>query len=326
MMQAESRAALERRATLALYLDQLAQARAANEDLNAAIAGADLDGWELSQLDEALSGATQAWQALIVEGIAFQIKLQTDLGFASPTTALSAEDEAEIRDLLLGDAAIGIALLEETQRAINDLVLSGEMELATRLTGFRNKLGQRVTRLRGQVDEQDFAQATARSEIYCEPKEDAEWQSSEFRPKTFATEGPTPPPKPLSQVRMVERRNTGSSQRPIKGWLMVLGASICLWAVLILPRMMNNQPLPELSVSDVAPRQEIRHVISKPPSLYVELDSAAWRAMSKTGRLELIDDVGQTAMAAGYNGAQFTLEGGEAVGRWLKARGSELAD
>ena len=325
-MRPTSQATTERRAQLALYLDQLSAARAADEDLNAAIAGADLDSWELSQLDDALVGATEAWQALIVEGVAFQIKLQTDLGFAVPAAAMSGEDQAEVRELLLGDAAVGLALLEETQREVNDLVLAGEMELATRLTGFRNKLGQRVNHLRGQVDEQDFARATEKSEGYCEPKEDAEWQSAEFRPRTFATGGPTPPPMERPQARLLEQRTVTNESRPIKGWLMVLGASICLWAVLILPRIMNNQPLPELTVSDVAPRQEIRQVTSKPPSLYVELDAAAWRGMSSESRLSLLDDVGQTASAAGYNGAQFTLESGESVGRWLKARGSELID
>ena len=193
-MQPTSQATVERRATLTLYLDQLSAACAAKEDLNSAIAGANLDSWEISQLDDAINGATEAWQALIVEGVAFQIKLQTDLGFAVPAAAMSIEDQAEVRELLLSDAAVGLALLEETQRQVNELVLSGEMELAKRLTGFRNKLGQRVNHLRGQVDEQDFARATEKSEAYCEPKEDAEWQSADYRPRTFATEGPTPPP------------------------------------------------------------------------------------------------------------------------------------
>ena len=52
----------------------------------------------------------------------------------------------------------------------------------------------------------------------------------------------------------------------------------------------------------------------------------AWRALSEEQRLELLDDVGRTASAAGYNGAHFTLEDGTTAGQWLKEQGSRLVD
>ena len=314
-----------RRAELSLYLEQLDQARGAGENWTALTEGARLDEWELEQLDQALQQTTEAWHPLLLEGVAYQIKLETDLGFLTPVHERSPEENLELRNLMVQDLALGLALLEETQRSVNQMVLAGQMDEATRLTSFRNKIGQGVQRIKGDLSPEEFAAATARSEQLCEEKEEAEWRSTDFQPIANIP-APTPTPTAKPTVRMVQRHDVGQQQRPLKGLLFVLGASICLWAVLILPKITSKNELPTLTLGDISPRSEIRHVEARPPSLFVELDGEAWTTMSNEARLTLIDDVGKAAEAAGYMGAQFKLDSGTRVARWLKQRGSELVD
>ena len=109
------------------------------------------------------------------------------------------------------------------------------------------------------------------------------------------------------------------------GLLMLLGVCVAVWAMFILPKF-TFQPLYTLTLSDISPRSEIRHVVAKPPNLFIELDSYGWRALSRQQQLALVDDVGRTAAAAGYHGAHFKLENGKTAAQWLKERGSQLTD
>lgn len=318
----------KRRETLALYLEQLEEARHSGTDLQEALAGIDLDAWELAQLNHGLGDASNRWQALIVEGVAFRNKYETDLGWAPSGQQLSAEEHADFRAILTTDAALGVALLEETQRAVNQLILSGELDEAKKLTGFRNKIGKSINELRDHLGAAGFAEATSISEELVTPEEQASWTGRE-RPKFV-------PAKTTSRGAM---KQWGSSSRPtdqvvfksevlhshLKPLLMLLGLSVVVWGVFILPKLTFESVL-TLTLNDISPRSEIRHVVAKPPSLFVELDSREWHTLSKQEQLDLVDDVGRTAAAAGYNGAHFKLENGKPAAQWLKERGGRLID
>jgi len=307
----------KRRETLALYLEQLEEARRSGADLQEALAGTDLDAWELAQLNHGLDDASNRWHTLIVEGVAFRNKYETDLGWAPGEEQFSAEEHADFLAILTTDAALGIALLEETQRTINQLVLSGELDEAKRLTGFRNKIGQSVNELKGHLGAEGYAEATSISEGLVTPEEQASWTEREPAPFVPAKSSSKP------VVRVVFKKE--ALHYHVKPLLMLLGLSVVVWGVFILPELTFTQSQ-TLTLNDVSPRSEIRYVVAKPPSLFVELDSREWHTLSEQERLSLVDDVGRTAAAAGYNGAHFKLENGKTAAQWLKKRGSQLVN
>jgi hypothetical protein len=318
-----SEQAVRRREVLALHLEQLEETQRSGTDLQEALAGLDLEAWELEQLGQGLAGASNYWRDLVVEGVAFQNKCQTDIGWGPGVQQLSVEELNDFREILITDATLGFALLEESQRAVNRLIRDGEMGIAKKLTNFRNKIAQSVHDVKGIIGEKGYAEATENGEALVAPEEPAAWTEQEPRQATPMRQH-TPTPSAGRAAGRIEFKQD-DSKRHIKPLLMLLGLLFVVWGVYIVPTL-QVKTLQPLSVNDVSHASEIRYVLAKPPSLFVELDSHAWRALSKTERLGLIDDVGKTASAAGYNGAHFKLENGKTAGRWLKQGGSRLID
>lgn len=315
-----------RREALALHLEQLEETQRSGADLQVALAGTDLDAWELAQLDQGPGGVSHRWHDLIAEGVAFRNKCQTDVGWSSDERQLSVEELNDFRDILITDASLGVALLEETQRAVNQLIRSGEMDVVKKLTGFRNKIARSVNELKGIIGVKGYAEAAAIAEELITPEGQASWTGRRTPP-------PTPTkrtPKPVRRVafeasQVVFKEEKGARESNLKPLLMLLGLSVVVWGVFILPKL-TVKTVQMLTVNDISPKSEIRHVVAKPPSLFVELDSHGWRALSGQERLALVDDVGRTAAAAGYNGVHFKLESGKTAAQWLKEHGSRLID
>ncbi len=173
-----------RREALAMHIDQLEEIHRAGTDLEEALAGIELDAWELEQLSRGLGGAPDLWGDLVVEGVAFRNKCQTDLGWGPGVQQLSVAELNDFREILITDASLGIALLSETQRAINQLISNGEMDVVKKLTGFRNNLSQCVNELKGTIGEKGFDEATTISEGLVVPEELASWTEREAREST----------------------------------------------------------------------------------------------------------------------------------------------
>ena len=316
-----------RRQALSLNLTQLEETRRQGFDLRRTLDGIELNEWEFDQLAEGLDESAKAWQSLVVEGVALRNKLVTDLGWVMGSGKIGPEEAAEINELLIADAALGIALVAETQQAINQLILVGEINEAKKLTNFRTKIAQSLAELRPRVGEDGFSTAQELSEGFITPNDRASWTrrtgDSAGQRNAVPRFGAKSQRPTGAVVRVVSgSEETGSSLKPL---MVLLGVLVMLWAALILPRL-TAEPLPVLKLRDVTPRAEIRHVVARPPSLFVQLDARMWQALSREGRLALVDDVGRTAASAGYHGVNFTVEDGRTAAQWLKERGSELVD
>lgn len=307
---------VKRREMLNVHLQQLKDAKSSGAKLEKVLLDMGLSAWELARLDQGLSDSSDRWHSLVAEGVAFRNKYETDLGWAPSGQQLSVEDRADSLRILTVNAAIGIALLEETQRAVNQLILCGELEEAKKLTVFRNRIAQGVNDLKLNIGKEGFSLATTASTGLIVPDEEVTWTEREkravFMPGSRQTTG-----RVLFKAEAIENN--------VKPLLMVLGVVFAAWAVFILPRVPDKQ-LPPVTLQDVPSRVEIRHIESKPPSLFVRLDSYQWLKLAEQDRLALINDVGRTAAAAGYQGAHFTLDNGKTAAKWLRRGGSRLAE
>ncbi|ANM30142.1 hypothetical protein ABI59_11990 [Acidobacteria bacterium Mor1] len=144
-----------RQETLRPYLDKLfsigGKSDGSDRPLNITIGSHSLaiDAWEREILRDILAPEeTPSWQPLLAEGLALQTKLLSDLA-RYESKGDSAPEEARTRMLteLCNDATIAYALMTEMQSTIGEMVLSGRMEDAKRLTQHRNKLSQNLGRL-----------------------------------------------------------------------------------------------------------------------------------------------------------------------------------
>jgi hypothetical protein len=331
-VQAESRYD-ERRIALAPYLEQL------TAPLHPAIA---LEPWERSALAEALDphhGNGDRWPALLAESLAFQSKYLSETDEMERQEYTSPESMKKHRERLTIDAAIGLALMEEIQRVIDATILSGKMGQAKRFTGFRNKLAQTVKTIKERISREAYEDAENMYHEMLAPLEKIEQEQAGslpmlvINPNEVYQPRPRPlrepdeePPKPIKLNRYANLKlGHAVEEQPnhSKRLLLLLGAAVLVWSILILPRMLR-EPIPHLAMPDLPHSAAILKVETRPPSLYVVVDGDSWNALPSDERLGWVKAVGQAAAAAGYTGASFRTEEGASVAQWLKQRGARL--
>lgn len=316
-----------RYAVLAPYLERVELVRSGK--LNASL---ELDSWESRVVDIALGESCEAevgdaddWPSLVVEGIAFMDKAAEDMSLLETSEAIPAETVTTLHARLMTDGAIGLALMEELQRAVDTLVVMGRIDDAKKLTGFRNRIGHPVSRIKETVGPVAH-QAAERLATRMVPDQQAlrrvvaKPDARVARPaqQTFARRASASAQPARAEMSFEKTPNR------TKPMLMILGVLIIVWAVFILP-LLNRPELPILTQEQIPESEAIRAVAARPPSLFVELDARAWNRMSDAERRQLIADVGQVAQASGYTGALFREADGSSRAQWLKQRGVLLA-
>jgi hypothetical protein len=275
-----------------------------------------IDAWEREQILEHLNttGSGER-EALLAEGVAFQTRTLVDLG--------SAEPDPDSPDLLL-DAALGLKMMEETQSAINQMVLSGQIEDARQLTRFRNKIGSVLQDLKQAIGEQHTVEAAAIAEIT--PAE--------------------PPPIPMNRtpshreettddvvsdlVKSVEKaadaRNTVRSVRRSKARPVVWALTVILVAVGAVSMITQDQPvlLEPLQPVDFAATPEITYAQCIPPSILTRVEFRVWQKLGDEGRYRLAENVSRIASVAGYSGVQISDYQGTVLAQWLRNEGIRI--
>lgn len=299
-------------------------------DTHVDVAGLGLDHWETTALHDVLTANPERpipWSELLVESVGFLVKFGQDYGRLSTGVDGSPHAQAQARKLLIDDATLGLALMEEGQRRVDAMVLAGEINEAKRLAAFRNKLGQRIASIKAKLGQAAFAEAEKLSTELVE-------RNAPHAPRKRAVptipEGEEPRRKVAKFQRKVfapavavqtEEREPNRLVKPMVGVLVVL---VSIWALLVLPQLVGKQRLPVLEADDLPASPAFAEVVARPPSLFVTVDTAAWGRLADDERRELIAEVGRNAEAAGYNGAVFREPGGRLVGQWLKKTGVKL--
>lgn len=289
---------------------------------NAGAASLGLDDWEKTVLDRVLSGTAgeaQRWPALMLQGVALQDSYCCSVEHLDGAEALDADDRGRIESRLVVDAAMGLALGEELQRVVNDLVADNRLEEAKRLSSFRNRLNRCVSAARERVGPEAFDVACDLSaEMVVRRDGDSVSapvlqrlfdESQEFDGRAAAV--------PLAKAEAVPDRS-----RPLA---LVLGLLLVVWAVFILPRL-TEEKLPELLAQDVPQSPALLEVVSAPPSMFVTVDQHMWKELPRADRRLFVDQLGQTASKASYTGVQVRSDEGQTVAQWLKETGVTVFD
>jgi hypothetical protein len=280
-----------------------------------------LDPWERSVLQDYRDGKLgieHLWAPLLAEGLAFQMKCLHQVEQLARISDLFeqgnpdlTERQLEQCEQMINTAAIGLAVLQDIQTAIDQAIVEGELEPAKNLVGFRNRSEQSINLLKQFLGEEGFLRAQNKSETMVTTYEDDQ--------DPFADVAPEAAPELVTPILA-----TNASPKNLKGfYLTVLCLSALAWAVFILPNL-RPEPLPQLGLAEFKELPAIQAVMARPPSLFVTLNDSSWQALTEPEKLYLLKRTGSFAMAAGYSGAQFRNQAGVPVGQWLKKTGVKL--
>jgi len=155
---------LQRRQALADYLAQIENQEAAGypDVLRAGASALALDAWETAVLEKALSRTANGqtdWASLLLESVVVRGKYEDEVRALQSSDSLSDADIAGLENELITDAAVGLALVRETTKAIASMNIVGQKDDAHRLSGFLHKLGASVAEIRDRIGPDGYSNA-----------------------------------------------------------------------------------------------------------------------------------------------------------------------
>lgn len=325
-----------------------------------------LGRWERATLREANGRSAGAGpddeSRLVIECIAFQARLQELLQVFEHGPMPGPSDLPEFLDRLVTDVAVGLALQEELQRALNRLVLAGQQDHAKHLSSYRQRFTQGVSDLKTRVGADAAEQAEHRAETFVAPPqpvdrrrpvafpdekmeaaEAAEPRAEQPAPDLLEEQPawqpgggkPNPDPRPEWERACWDALGAEPAPPPelvvekkkrsiVMPGLISLVVLIVVWAAFILPGIRQTLP-PVLTRAEFTHLEPVREVVARPPSLYAKMDVDLWRKMEPAARQAMLEEMGVIAEAAGYNGVHVATTDGITVGEWLKQGGAKLA-
>jgi hypothetical protein len=307
----EEASCLAKPALLAPYLEAL---RAGGPGVEA------LESWESAAVAAARPGS---WQNRVAEALAFRLRCQERFGEsrtdAEPFERDMAGDEGVV------DAALGLALQQDLKLEVDLLVAAGQVREAKQLTALLRKLSQAVAELKSRIGEEGFARAEQLAPTLAEGEGVERARPKAAKPQLVEA-SPEPPttfkrePRPTGPVRRVVAKPRIGHLRPL---LAALAVSTLVYMVFIFPRS-SGTLAPRLELRDFENVPGVVAVRARPPSLFVEVDAAAWRPLGERERQALVASVGTLAEGAGYTGARLQSTEGESLGEWLLKTGARL--
>jgi hypothetical protein len=332
---APSRSLAEREQALSPYLAQLGSSpagpggdREVPEAVTVGETTLDLSPWERTVLEKYGFGADdrgRPWPSLVAEGLAFRAKclLRSDQLEAEERSG-TAEQDGQLMEELVNEAATGVALLAELQRSIDRVIREGEPKLAKPLTDFRNGVGKGVAAMRNLMGSEAFAKASHRSAELSRVEESALPTDEPEEDESAQRKVPQQFKKDQAPTQMVFRRTVKKSRGV---WILsaALAASLLAWALLTVTRTEYVGP-PVLGIGQFGHIEAVRAVSARPPSLFVQIDGARWTRMSEPDRRETLAQIGRTAGQNGYIGVHAQTVDGITVGKWFHGGEVRLVD
>ena len=237
------------------------------------------------------------------------------------------------------------AIAADLQRTVDDLILSGDMATAKKLSQFRNRFTREVGKLEEQVGDQNFDYCRTlgvelAEEAYQEKHPEKEDSETDERNELKNTElaslleaaqaaessGPEQATfdKDYGRVEFSMREAAPDRRSlPLLGGIMVLLAAV--WVLRVGLPMWSAPSVPEIDLARLN-HPAVLYSVAKPPTIFVTLKGKEWAALDADGRLELIESARVLLEPAGYQGALFRTADGMSVGQWLKNTGIRLLE
>lgn len=297
---------------------------------------------------------------LVLEGLAYMAKSLTDierLGRVASSRETIHQGQAE----LLLDTAIGTALLREVQQSVDGMVARGELEQARQWNSLMHRMRRVASRTTERITESNLTKVGALADTMTELQEASPARrrpaprpaapppaprieiepEAEDRPtlRPAPAPAPTAPPAigPVLEelgVSLDEWHERGSREdRPrSSSWARTpaLAAALFLafvaWVAFVaIPSALEFEPK-AVTRPDFPAGGEVAAVTSRFPSLFVDVDAAAWDELAHAQRWARIREASGLAADRGYDGLLIRAGDGRPLAQWLRGRGIALLD
>lgn len=306
-----------------------------------------LESWERARLQQAFDGGDVAFadlSRLLAQGVALLTRCLVNLERCTAGDTASVTERYAVQGDLMLDAAIGLALLQESQAAIDALVLGGLVDEAKHLSEFRNKLHRTIGEVKLAIGEVERRRALKLStglvtdgsgsqfavDRLSRDIADARAARESEHPES-ARRPPAPPSRAIRAARkripaptpaqIAVERNTHRT-RTLAGLLSVLALA---WLVVVrLPGLATPEPRSAESAVCASRPELFVEVVDRRPSLFLTVHESEWERLDDSTRRQITLDSGRSALEAGYAGLVIRTADGRAVARWLRNTGVAL--
>jgi hypothetical protein len=289
-----------------------------------------LDPWESERIGIYLSkehDPDDSCSQIIVQGVALLLKSASDIDQMMSAADLSEERLYALQAELMLDTAIGMALLREAQKAQSDLVLGGETARAKKLSRFQHKLRNSLADVKKMIGESERERADLVTDgLTDEPRQ--EGASLDKMTLDSAAARAAEDYERLKVQKVKQKTRAALSKLPSRTDLLIYGflLSLALWLGAVkLPQVSRMEPH-LLTLTDFQGGGIFLRVDAKPPSLFMEVDAAAWSRLNAANRLKLIETTGSVLAANGYTGVLLRTERNRPLAQWLRGRGATLIE
>jgi hypothetical protein len=309
----------------------------------------ELGSWERDTLKLAQTASGRRVQRplnLLAEGIAVQVKYLQLLDCFDHGPMPTPANLPQFLESLVTDVAIGLALLDEMQWDMNQMIGRKMLAEAKCLSRFQAKVLQVLGEVKQRIGTAELEEAERRAQtlVTVELRESLPDTMAPLPPERLTEEEPdthnwanygakkeesTPLPPWLSEenaeTTVEAPADVETPRNRLRPLLYVLFALIVIYGVVIFPRIGPQGP-PVLNITQFSHVEAVRRIAPRPPSLFVQLNGEIWDGYTTAERRQQIEEIGRIAGAAGYNGVHARTDDGATVGQWLKKTGPRLIE
>jgi len=311
-----------------------------------------LEGWDRLQLCEYFDqghGTVSEPAELMAHAIALVLKTVFDVERLKKDEQLESSNLYALQAELMLDTALGMALLDETQQAIDGWVQAGRVVDAKAMNLFRHQISRAISEAKKRIADSEIQQAEALSLTLGERRQRPEpgpagisiaavspvvepIDSGEDSDSVVIDDEP-PPTRRRRGRRKESARRAGALPGAIdpvnypsltKVLSVFLAAAVVLFVLVVLVPKFFERSLPPMLRSDMPNAEQFESLDAMPPSIYVTVSAERWQHFDDQARRRMIDDLGRHAASAGYTGVLLRTSEGRPVARWFPERGYEL--
>jgi len=290
-----------------------------------------LDSWESDRIRIFLESGQEpddGCSPLLAHGVALLLKSAADIDKMMSSVDPSEERLYALQAELMLDTAIGMALLREAQRAQNDLVRGGETAEAKKLSRFQHKLRNSLADVKKMIGESE----RDRAELITDGLTDEPRQESASLDKMALDSAAARAAEDYERLKVQEKvrqkARAAFSRLPSRTDMLIYGFLLCMaiWLGAVKLPQISRTELPALSLADFQGGGIFLRVDAKPPSMFMEVDMAAWNNLDAAKRLTLVEMTGDILAANGYTGVLLRTERNRPLAQWLQGRGATLIE
>jgi hypothetical protein len=228
-----------------------------------------------------------------------------------------------------------MALLREVQQIIDRSVEHGALEEAREWGSLQYRVRYTVTRAMQRIAQSEHRRihhlADSLTDLPAKTSAPLSLASSEVTKREPEPDGQQPP-GPIQDL--LHEGSDGppildtASPVPFLGRTAILSAafvlSAAIWAATVwLPSTLREDP-PRVSLSSLEDTDVVLAIVARPPSLYVDVDGAAWDALTHVQKRRRIEQVADVVSPVGFDGVLLRDESGRPVAQWIRGRGVGL--